>query len=346
MPGRKRKQHPSHSGRRRGRDNDSSWNEPGTSDAFDPCLFIQAHEADIVRGPQAWSSAAALELRVVDGATAPGEGLLRWGGEGNERKQHMWDEYGEGDDGVQDAVWVDRFDARLLLDTLPENDGTTTTPTHEASDVLARVGWDDLPSDSEDTFFLGPSEIEDYRREKRRRVLAENHAARMRALLEDEPEAEPEERWLSDEEPEPHQKELMDRTAGHLVGSPNAAQLEMRILANHGADPRFAFLRGRWKRAWALTKAQAGAAKREKEMAMTVQKPNLGGLAGYGSDSDEESEVEDVAAAVAGKSEPDEPAGRANEDGDEAVKEARRARAKEWAEKRRAQKANQAVDPS
>lgn len=48
----------------------------------------------------------------------------------------------------------------------------------------------------------------------------------------------------------------MHRTATHLLTSPNAAQLEMRILANHGADKRFAFLRGRWSRAWQITKAR------------------------------------------------------------------------------------------
>jgi hypothetical protein len=43
---------------------------------------------------------------------------------------------------------------------------------------------------------------------------------------------------------------LMKKTAAHIASSPNPVQFELRILANHGTDERFAFLRGRWKRAW------------------------------------------------------------------------------------------------
>ena len=148
----------------------------------------------------------------------------------------------------------------------------------------------------------------------------------------------------------------MRRTASHILASPNAAQLEMRILANHGADPRFAFLRGRWSRAWRLAKGKARleleAEKRRKaEDAKEQAQANLGigGLAGYG-DSDEESdsggddsgapvgevEVEDGRMAEVPKVA--EPAPEPDED----VKAARRARAREWAEKRRA--AKEAVD--
>lgn len=41
------------------------------------------------------------------------------------------------------------------------------------------------------------------------------------------------------------QKEFLRRTTVHIISPPNPAQLEMRILANHGPDKRFAFLRGR-----------------------------------------------------------------------------------------------------
>ena len=81
----------------------------------------------------------------------------------------------------------------------------------------------------------------------------------------------------------------MRRTATHLLASPNPAQLEMRILANHGADRRFAFLRARWSRAWRLAKAKAGIQGKDKPS----DKPAvLGGLAGYGnSDSDNDGSV-------------------------------------------------------
>jgi hypothetical protein len=233
-----------------------------------------------------------------------------------------------------------RFDARLLLDTLSEADSNTSA-LYNARHSSEGDGWDDLPSDSEDVFFLGPSEIEDYKREKRRRILSENHQARMRALLEDEPAVSPEEKWPSDEEPDSQQKELMARTANHLASSPNAPQLEMRILANHGADPRFAFLRGRWKRAWALKKAQANEAGKGKEKIEVTPQPLLGGLTGYGSGSDDESEDETTGVPEEADGHDDDSHQRNKDDGgtDETVKEARRARAREWAERRRASKA-------
>jgi hypothetical protein len=48
---------------------------------------------------------------------------------------------------------------------------------------------------------------------------------------------------------------LMKKTAAHIAASPNPVQFELRILANHGADDRFAFLRGRWKKVWEDLKA-------------------------------------------------------------------------------------------
>ena len=73
----------------------------------------------------------------------------------------------------------------------------------------------------------------------------------------------------------------MQRTALHIQSSPNPAQLEMRILANHGADRRFAFLRGRWSKCWKDMTDRA-----RKETAKQDEPAGLGGLAGYGSDGD------------------------------------------------------------
>ena len=77
----------------------------------DPALFIQAHEADIVRGPRAHAAALALEARTVGGKVVAGEGLIRWNagleaprgdiGEDEEKTQQ------DMDDG--DTVWVDRY---------------------------------------------------------------------------------------------------------------------------------------------------------------------------------------------------------------------------------------------
>jgi len=128
----------------------------------------------------------------------------------------------------------------------------------------------------------------------------------------------------------------MRRTATHLLSSPNPAQLEMRILANHGGDRRFSFLRGRWKNAWNLSKAKARV-EREKE----VEKPaGLGALAGYASsdDNDSDQEANDVVPeATVAEQNPQSPE-PVPDAGDDAIKEARRKRLKDWAEKRRAAK--------
>ena len=145
--------------------------------------------------------------------------------------------------------------------------------------------------------------------------------------------------------PDDTQREFMRRTASHILSSPNPAQLEMRILANHGADPRFAFLRGRWSRAWRLAKGKVRLEQEEEKkrrMEAAKKQNSIGGLAGYG-DSDEESgsggegrdEVREPALAdggtVGGGQSTDHPP-----EADDEVKAARRARAREWAEKRRA----------
>ncbi|THH08219.1 hypothetical protein EW146_g9063 [Bondarzewia mesenterica] len=315
-------------------------------------LFIVAHEADIIRGPQAVNSARALETGPDDKEV--GAGLIKWERSGS-------DDLGD--------VWVDRYDARLLLDALP----ALTSPTQSSSTLRPHSpsGWSDLPSDAEDTFFFTPEEAEDFRRDKRRRLIERGREERMRALqAEDDELNRPEEPWGgSDEEPDETQTAVMRRTASHILVSPNPAQLEMRILANHGADTRFAFLRGRWKRAWARTKG-AVRQEMEAEKAKTKMGKGLGALMGY-----EESEEEDEDSVPEGDSMSDklrsgesasaqvsEPAevrdgeivdptqrssageDQASEEAASVIMEARRARAREWAEKRRALKARAAED--
>lgn len=77
----------------------------------------------------------------------------------------------------------------------------------------------------------------------------------------------------------------MQKTALHIQSSPNPAQLEMRILANHGADHRFAFLRGRWTRCWKAVTDHA------RTVILKRDEPaGLDGLAGYGSDDDSDAD--------------------------------------------------------
>jgi len=155
--------------------------------------------------------------------------------------------------------------------------------------------------------------------------------------------------------------DLMRRTAAHTVRANNDAQLRARILAHHGADVRFAFLRGRWSHAWALAQAEANRAVFE-EREKVQSAGTLGGLTGYGSGSEEDDAEDDDGGggggggdAVDGSSDNvtkhTQVLEGAAEDGQarqeaqseevalRVTQEARRAKAREWAEKRRAAKA-------
>ncbi len=128
----------------------------------------------------------------------------------------------------------------------------------------------------------------------------------------------------------------MRRTASHIVSSPNPPQLEMRILANYGNDQRFAFLRGRWSRAW---RAMKGRIRLEKEREKAEEEKGnsyLGGLTGYGESDDGSSNDEQEDDTHPQPAQDIEPA-PADIAADEAAKEARRARARKWAENRRMQ---------
>ncbi|VDC05262.1 unnamed protein product [Peniophora sp. CBMAI 1063] len=336
MSSRKRKYRGQHPNRSRGKyegddepegdrqEPEQHWQHPTQQEhEYDPALHIVAHEADIERGPGAARAADALEARL---AHLPGSRLIRLGWESLEGKD----------------VWVDRYDARLLLDGPPVANGAG----HDTSSDIrsSSPGWSDLPSDAEDTFFLAPEDIEDYERDKRRRAIEQLREDRMRALAaDDEEEPVDEDPWGgSDEEPDDAQRAIMQRTAGHLLASPNAAQLEMRILANHGSKREFSFLRGRWARAWATVKAQVRA---EKQGPPKKVDAGLGGLTAYDSGSDDGSneEAEETSATVQTRTAPDDPTSDTHihetlVHDEDAAKQARRARAREWAERRRAEK--------
>jgi hypothetical protein len=91
---------------------------PATSDP-DLALFIQAHEAEVVRGPQARIAAASLEVKTDSSGSSSqliiGDGLIRWGDAGLDaaRRQGVSAGFDEDDDDQsQDeraAVWVDRY---------------------------------------------------------------------------------------------------------------------------------------------------------------------------------------------------------------------------------------------
>ncbi|KAH7333857.1 hypothetical protein B0J17DRAFT_674392 [Rhizoctonia solani] len=262
-------------------------------------LRIQAYEAELVRNRPNLSDQ--LESRSEGGNRG---GLIRWG---------------------DHDIWVDRFDVRLLLESLESVATPGPVQLDSLNDPSADVGWDDLPSDAEDTFFLTPKEVDEYQHDKRRKLFEKERQDRLRALAEEDEANDPgalapELLWGgSDEEPDDVQANLMRRTAVHIRASPNPTQLEMRILANHGADPRFAFLRGRWKRAWTRIRQGEEIPNEEPKGSM------MGGLLTYASDSDsgqksgdeEESDQQMTRVAL------------------EKLKAERRARAKDWARKRK-----------
>ena len=93
--------------------------EPQQSTPPDASLFIQAHEADLVRGPQAWSAASSLEVtQNAAGQTVAGDGLIQWSrGQAildMDEDDHM--ELGSAGSRVErptqpdtHAVWMDRY---------------------------------------------------------------------------------------------------------------------------------------------------------------------------------------------------------------------------------------------
>ncbi|KAF7305404.1 hypothetical protein HMN09_00792800 [Mycena chlorophos] len=254
--------------------------------APNPALFIQAYEADVRRGPQARIAAESLELATH---SAGDRGLIEWKTMSSE-----------------EPIWVDRYDARLLLDTLPTRSERPPTPPSPS-------GWSDLPSDTEDMFFLSPEEVQDYRREKRRKLIDQAREDRVKARRAEDGEPE--------EDPDEPQRQLMERTAKSLVSADNPAQLEMRVLANYGADKRFAFLRGRWKRVWVEVKRDAKTQKDAEAAAAEAKAASAGGLA-MGNLADY------------GDSESDSDSGEPKPELD-AMLAARQARAKAWSESRK-----------
>ncbi|RXW23393.1 hypothetical protein EST38_g2436 [Candolleomyces aberdarensis] len=269
-------------------------------------LHIQAHEADVVHGSTAKARARALEIDLSSGTPFPGTALIKLEipssgdfGTGdtwrNEDEDSVFTLSGARTSGASKQkantaepkakeVWVDRYDARLLLDSFTElTVEDKLASSLELASPSSSSGWSDLPEDSRDTFFLSNAEAEDYHRVKRRRLLDEAWERRLK-----EREAEEADRITKevdgteeDSELSPETLVLMERTAKHLLSASNPAQLEMKILANYGADQRFSFLRdgGRWHQDWLEVKAKL---KEEKSREENEKKAGsgLGGLTG------------------------------------------------------------------
>lgn len=132
-----------------------------------------------------------------------------------------------------------RYDAVHLLDTLPE-----PSTTYETSELQFS---EDLPSDAEDTFFLTSTEFRRYQKQKHLRYLEQVRDSRKQFLEEQNTSSDEEKASTyrpSQEEsiPGSDQLAIMKKTASAVRAAKNPSILQMKILARHGNDPRFAFL--------------------------------------------------------------------------------------------------------
>ncbi|KWU43671.1 hypothetical protein RHOSPDRAFT_34819 [Rhodotorula sp. JG-1b] len=258
-----------------------------SSSAHHPLAAIQAREATLL-DPREWD----------DDTLEP----VTWTGWVSDDSQQQRRE-----------VITDRYDILHLVPSIPSlpppaptrDEGSSTLP-KVGSGSGSGFGFEDLPSDHEELFFLNSSaDRADLERRKKRRRLQDERDQRVRERLLQQQgdghagggEAENHNDDDDDDEPPAEINQLMSRLHTTLSRSANPALLELRILANHGSDPRFAsFLKreGRWYRWWVELregkgKVAAGVAPKEEE---EEEKPatatgGLGGLAAYGSDSDD-----------------------------------------------------------
>ncbi|KAI9566581.1 hypothetical protein HD554DRAFT_2322998 [Boletus coccyginus] len=274
----------------------------------DPCLYIQAHEADVIRGPPA-VSAHFLECQDPTIPVTTGNysrsGLIRWGppehsgdaDTANIKRPLLW-RFG-GNAGHM------RYDVRLLLDHFPDfqSDGIQLRP-------LSPSGWSDLPSDSEDTFFFSPDELEDYRREKRRRLIDRSREERSRALATIDGQEEDPDPWGGSDEED---------------------------LANYGTDKRFAFLRGRWSRVWRTEKESETTSGGRNEKDPASNRSHIPRRASWLGDSDTDGEESADIPTTEPEDVTDTACTQDDHSNEDLVKEARRARARarEWSAPRR-----------
>ncbi|GAA5866658.1 hypothetical protein JCM3774_001949 [Rhodotorula dairenensis] len=218
----------------------------------------------------------------------------------------------------QREVITDRYDILHLLPSVPSLPPTAAAPTPDPypACTCSGAGFEDLPSDHEELFFLNSTEDRnDVARRKKRRRLEFEREARVRERIHQDGDDDLDEdgarggRDRDGEQPPAEVRELMSRLHATLSRSGNPSLLELRILTHHGSDPRFAsFLKrdGTWRAWWEDLRAGRrttekgrpstaglgleGEGKEEKGRPDSSEEganvTGLGGLAAYGSDSD------------------------------------------------------------
>ncbi|ORX36786.1 hypothetical protein BD324DRAFT_468360 [Kockovaella imperatae] len=264
---------------------------------------IQAYEANLIWDePERATEQAQKSTELSHGRRSAGRGLIQWHGE----------------EGEED-IWIDRYDILHLLPSLPSSGPSRSrhgqgrspppnpphSPTASSSNSLSS-SWADLPSDLEQTFELSSDEeFEAYEREKKKKWIDALREERLRERAKEDQVREREDEstakaksatvWKGDDEVPPDPiLTLMSHTAMSLSKSPNPSLLEMRILANHSTDERFAFLRGRWKDIWVRIKDEVRRQRRVEPGLKEKEERNVGMLVGgYESDEPEDEAEED-----------------------------------------------------
>ena len=132
------------------------------------------------------------------------------------------------------SITTDRYDAIHLLSALPAKP--------QFNDAHDELGWSDLDSDYEDLFYMTNDEASQFLHRKAKHALEDSESLRL-AQLESRSPPTPCVPDTAPPELSEAQFQLMAKTAKILASSSNASLLEMKILANHGADARFGFLR-------------------------------------------------------------------------------------------------------
>lgn len=252
-----------------------------------------------------------------------------------------------------------RYDALHLLSCLPPNPISTASPAsavaredeeeeeRKSHYPFSDEGWSDLDSDTEDIFFMTASQAETHYAQKKQRRLAALREQRIAGIEAQELAEERLSRTLEEEASRDRSREkisqaqmdLMVRTAKAMRAAGNSKVLEMKILANHGSDGRFAFLSSRTKgpirEVWQKLLsgvdveevARQAAAEQGKEERPTIA-TGIGQLADYGSDSEEEEPKDTQEIDTSEKEIP-------KVIDDTSKREARLQRAREWTRRRR-----------
>ncbi|KAI5478575.1 hypothetical protein MNV49_004834 [Pseudohyphozyma bogoriensis] len=207
----------------------------------------------------------------------------------------------------------------------------------DQSSPISDSGFTDLPSDSEDMFYFTVEERDEINAARKRRRLEDDRMERLKAREEEDRLREEERRKKEEEENTPTETQLamMFKLHSTLRSADNPALLEIRILANHGSDAKFGFMRkgGKFNSIWEDIRSG-----KRKEAAATPPSPppdqspaQNGGLVGYESDSQDE--AEEKAKEESPREEPSRDAGD-----DEAAAKLREEKARkvaQWAKKRK-----------